>query len=130
MANALPDKLLPGAPYPLGANWEGLGVNFAVFSSNAHRIEVCLFDSTGRKELMDSANVSVGVSVPSRSTTRGRFFIESKRVGHTRRLSPGPQVRGPIAGTYASLLYVFIPLVIRGNALVLWLVCLFDARRC
>ena len=29
-----------------------LGVNFAVFSTNAHRIEVCLFDSTGRKELM------------------------------------------------------------------------------
>ncbi len=52
MANALPDKLLPGAPYPLGANWDGLGVNFAVFSSNAHRIEVCLFDSTSRKELM------------------------------------------------------------------------------
>ena len=52
MANALPDKLLPGAPYPLGANWDGLGVNFAVFSANAHRIEVCLFDSTGRKELM------------------------------------------------------------------------------
>ena len=52
MANALPEKLLPGAPYPLGANWDGLGVNFAVFSSNAHRIEVCLFDSTGRKELM------------------------------------------------------------------------------
>ena len=52
MANALPEKLLPGVPYPLGANWDGLGVNFAVFSSNAHRIEVCLFDSTGRKELM------------------------------------------------------------------------------
>ena len=52
MANALPERLLPGAPYPLGANWDGLGVNFAVFSANAHRIEVCLFDSTGRKELM------------------------------------------------------------------------------
>ncbi|CAN7633399.1 glycogen debranching protein GlgX [Caballeronia sp. LjRoot29] len=51
MANSFPDKLLPGAAYPLGANWDGLGVNFAVFSANAHKIEVCLFDTTGRKEL-------------------------------------------------------------------------------
>ena len=51
MANSFPDKLLPGAAYPLGANWDGLGVNFAVFSANAQKIEVCLFDTTGRKEL-------------------------------------------------------------------------------
>jgi glycogen operon protein len=48
--NALPDRLDPGAPYPLGATWDGLGINFAVFSANASRIELCLFDPTGRKE--------------------------------------------------------------------------------
>lgn len=42
---------LPGKPYPLGAQWDGLGINFAVFSANATRIELCLFDPTGRKEL-------------------------------------------------------------------------------
>ncbi|MGF6607981.1 isoamylase [Paraburkholderia sp. WSM4175] len=51
MSHALPDRLLPGSPYPLGANWDGLGVNFAVFSANAQKIELCLFDSTGRKEI-------------------------------------------------------------------------------
>lgn len=43
--------LLPGKPYPLGATWDGLGINFAVFSANATRVELCLFSSNGRKEL-------------------------------------------------------------------------------
>ncbi len=51
MPHVLPDRLLPGAPYPLGSSWDGLGVNFAVFSANAQRIELCLFEPTGRKEL-------------------------------------------------------------------------------
>jgi glycogen operon protein len=48
---AAPDKLLPGNPYPLGATWDGLGINFAVFSANAHRIDLCLFDPAGRREI-------------------------------------------------------------------------------
>ncbi len=47
----VPDRLLPGRPEPLGANWDGLGVNFAVFSANAERIELCLFDPAGRREI-------------------------------------------------------------------------------
>ncbi|MCA7083034.1 glycogen debranching protein GlgX [Cupriavidus sp. DB3] len=43
--------LLPGKPYPLGAHWDGLGINFAVFSANATRVELCLFSRNGRKEL-------------------------------------------------------------------------------
>jgi len=38
-------NLLPGAPYPLGANWDGEGVNFALFSEHAQKVELCLFDS-------------------------------------------------------------------------------------
>ncbi len=34
-----------GKPYPLGATWDGEGVNFAIFSENADRVELCLFDS-------------------------------------------------------------------------------------
>jgi isoamylase len=41
----------PGRPYPLGATWDGSGVNFALFSINATRVELCLFDSSGRREL-------------------------------------------------------------------------------
>ncbi len=47
----LPDRLLPGSPYPLGATFDGEGVNFAVFSANADAIEVCIFDSAGKREL-------------------------------------------------------------------------------
>jgi glycogen operon protein len=40
-----------GVPYPLGATWDGLGINFAVFSAHAERIELCLFDPSGRREI-------------------------------------------------------------------------------
>jgi isoamylase len=36
-----------GAPYPRGATWDGHGVNFALFSANATKVEVCLFDADG-----------------------------------------------------------------------------------
>lgn len=40
-----------GKPYPLGATWDGQGVNFALFSSNASRVDLCLFDDAeGLKE--------------------------------------------------------------------------------
>jgi glycogen operon protein len=45
-----PEKLLPGRPYPLGATADISGVNFAVFSAHAERIELCLFDPSGRRE--------------------------------------------------------------------------------
>lgn len=45
------DQLEPGFPYPLGASFNGLGVNFAVFSANADQIDLCLFDPKGRKEI-------------------------------------------------------------------------------
>jgi glycogen operon protein len=35
----------PGRPYPLGATFDGSGVNFALFSENATKVELCLFDS-------------------------------------------------------------------------------------
>jgi glycogen operon protein len=47
----MPTSLLGGKSYPLGANWDGLGVNFAVFSAHAQRVELCLFDPTGRREI-------------------------------------------------------------------------------
>ncbi|HEY0179471.1 MAG TPA: glycogen debranching protein GlgX, partial [Dokdonella sp.] len=36
--------------YPLGAQWDGLGVNFALYSAHATRVELCLFDARGRRE--------------------------------------------------------------------------------
>ncbi|MDH4189177.1 MAG: glycogen debranching protein GlgX [Betaproteobacteria bacterium] len=41
----------PGRPYPRGATWDGEGVNFALYSQDSDRIELCIFDATGRREL-------------------------------------------------------------------------------
>jgi isoamylase len=43
----------PGKPYPLGATWDGLGVNFALFSQCATRVELCLFDSAAASKETD-----------------------------------------------------------------------------
>jgi isoamylase len=50
---ATPKELIvwPGKPYPLGATWDGEGVNFALFSEGAERVDLCLFDRVGRREL-------------------------------------------------------------------------------
>jgi len=39
-----------GTPYPLGATWDGSGVNFAIFSENAEAVDLCLFDADGGNE--------------------------------------------------------------------------------
>ncbi|MDB6142107.1 MAG: glgX [Pseudomonas sp.] len=44
-------RIREGLPFPLGASWDGLGVNFALFSANATKVELCLFDSSGEVEL-------------------------------------------------------------------------------
>ena len=41
----------PGQAYPLGASWDGEGVNFALFSEHAEKVELCLFDDRGRREI-------------------------------------------------------------------------------
>jgi glycogen operon protein len=41
----------PGQPYPRGATWDGEGVNFALFAANAGKVELCIFDASGRHEL-------------------------------------------------------------------------------
>ena len=40
-------EVWPGAPYPLGATFDGTGTNFALFSEAAERVELCLFDDDG-----------------------------------------------------------------------------------
>jgi isoamylase len=43
-------QIWPGAPYPLGATWDGWGTNFALFSEVAERVELCLFGADGETE--------------------------------------------------------------------------------
>src|SRR4029077_3235814 len=44
-------RLSAGAPHPLGATWDGRGTNFALFSANAEKVELCLSDNNGRREI-------------------------------------------------------------------------------
>ncbi|MCZ7563476.1 MAG: glycogen debranching protein GlgX [Burkholderiales bacterium] len=41
----------PGKPFPRGTTWDGEGVNFALFSEHAEKVELCIFDVGGRREL-------------------------------------------------------------------------------
>jgi isoamylase len=43
-------QVWPGAPFPLGATWDGAGTNFSLFSEHAERVELCLFDERGAEE--------------------------------------------------------------------------------
>lgn len=54
-------SIWPGKPYPLGASWDGQGVNFAIFSAHATRVELCLFDGP------DAPRESVRFVLPERS---------------------------------------------------------------
>ena len=43
-------RVWPGRPYPLGATWDGAGVNFALFSEHAQKVELCLFDAVNAEK--------------------------------------------------------------------------------
>jgi len=50
-AHAPIPTLTSGRPWPMGAHWDGSGINFAVFSANAQAIDLCLFDAAGAHEV-------------------------------------------------------------------------------
>ena len=58
-------KIRPGQPYPLGATWDGAGVNFALFSEHATKVELCLFDTA------ESTREATASRCPSRPTWSG-----------------------------------------------------------
>ena len=60
----MPRKVYPGNPYPLGATWDGEGVNFALFSENATDVDLCLFnkpEDTSESERIKIREVSHNV---------------------------------------------------------------------
>jgi isoamylase len=50
-ATQIASTVWPGHPYPQGATWDGAGVNFALYSEHAEKVELCLFDDSGRREI-------------------------------------------------------------------------------
>lgn len=54
-------NIYPGKPYPLGATWDGKGVNFALYADNANKVELCLF-STG-----EGFDETISINIEERS---------------------------------------------------------------
>jgi glycogen operon protein len=74
----------PGRPYPRGATWDGEGVNFALFSEHADKVELCLFDRSGRRELQR-------ITLPERTNHVWHGYLPEARPG----LLYGYRVHGP-----------------------------------
>ncbi len=51
MAQIQKVRIKEGLPYPRGAAWDGKGTNFAIFSANATKIELCIFDEKGERQI-------------------------------------------------------------------------------
>lgn len=68
-------RIFPGKPYPLGATWDGRGVNFALFSENASKVELCLFDS------VDSAQESHRIILSEYTTQVWHGYFPDVRPG-------------------------------------------------
>ena len=80
-------RLEAGSPQPLGANWTGRGTNFAVFSAHADRVELCLFDASGRNEV-------ARIDLPSRTGDLWHGFLPARFGG------PGTQYGYRVHGPY------------------------------
>jgi isoamylase len=78
-------QVLPGRPSPLGSSWDGLGVNFAIFSENATKIELCLFDAR------DPANQIGCITLPEVTSHVFHGYVIGLRPGQLY----GYRVHGP-----------------------------------
>jgi isoamylase len=66
-------RVWPGYPYPLGATWTGVGVNFAVFSAHATRVELCLFESP------DATTETTRIPLPEQTDQVWHGFLPDAR---------------------------------------------------
>lgn len=77
----------PGRPHPLGATWDGLGVNFALFSEHATAVDLCLFDSAA------DTRESARIRLPERTDHVWHGYLPDVRPGQLY----GYRVDGPYA---------------------------------
>jgi glycogen operon protein len=78
-------RVWPGRPYPLGATWDGLGVNFALYSEHATRVELCLFDA------VDHEREAVRIDLPEHDEHVWHGYLPDLRPGQLY----GYRVHGP-----------------------------------
>ena len=86
MPNLSQPIVWPGRPYPLGSTWDGEGVNFALYSEHAEKVELCLFDPSGKREL-------ARVSLPEQTDMVWHGYLPEVRPGQLY----GYRVFGPYA---------------------------------
>src|SRR3989440_7167405 len=80
-------RVLPGQPYPLGATWDGSGVNFALFSEHATGVDLCLFEAD------DPAHETARIPIAHRTNHVWHIYLPEARPG----LRYGYRVQGPWA---------------------------------
>ncbi len=78
-------RVWPGRPYPLGATFDGAGINFAIFSEHATKVELCLFDS------MDAKKESFKIALPEHTDMIWHGYFPDMEAGHLY----GYRVHGP-----------------------------------
>src|SRR5882672_5163641 len=66
-------RVWPGDPYPLGATGTGVGVNFALFSAHATKVELCLFDAP------DASNARISIPLPEQTDMVWHGFLPDAR---------------------------------------------------
>jgi glycogen operon protein len=71
-----PLRVWPGSPYPLGATWDGVGVNFALFSEHATRVELCLFASP------EAEVESLTIPLPEHTDMVWHAYLPDVQPGH------------------------------------------------
>ena len=82
-------KIREGLPHPLGATWDGVGVNFALFSENATAVELCLFDQ------LDQTKESHRIRLVERTDQVWHAYLPEVRPGQMY----GYRIHGPYEPT-------------------------------
>jgi len=76
---------MPGNPYPQGANWDGAGVNFSLFSENATGVELCLYDDR------DENQETNRIAITEQTDSCWHIYLQGAKPG----LRYGYRVHGP-----------------------------------
>jgi pullulanase/glycogen debranching enzyme len=71
-------EVWPGQAYPLGATYDGIGTNLTLFSEEAERVELCLFDDSGGNEQRLDFDTAI-VPVPSEPQPTGTKAVAAAR---------------------------------------------------
>jgi glycogen operon protein len=78
-------RVWPGRPFPLGASWDGTGVNFSIFSENATKVKLCLFDTP------ESTNEHARIQVTETTDQIWHCYLQDAKPGQVY----GYRIHGP-----------------------------------